>query len=88
MNDLTRYKLWAEINAPATAKLLYCYLLDMSGGRHNSTTMSIKKLAKDVGLSCSATSRNLHRLEKLNMIGIVPRYSEDGGRLSNQYILK
>ena len=88
MNDLTRYKLCAGLHVPAAAKLLYCCLLDMSGGRHSSTTISIKKLAKDVGLSRSATSHNLHRLEKLNMIGIVPRYSEDGGRLSNQYVLK
>lgn len=41
-----------------------------------------------VGLSRSAISRNLNRLRRLDMIGIVPRYSEDGGRLSNQYTLK
>jgi predicted transcriptional regulator len=88
MNDLTRYKLCAGLHVPAAAKLLYCYLLDMSGGRHSSVVISVKKLAKDVGLSRSATSRNLHHLKHLDMIGIVPRYSEDGGRLSNQYILK
>ena len=88
MNDLTRYKLCADFHAPAAAKLLYCYLLDMSGGRHNSVVISVKNLAKDMGLSRSATSRNLHRLEHLDMIGIVPRYTEDGGRLSNQYTLK
>lgn len=88
MNDLTRYKLCAGLHVPAAAKLLYCYLLDISGGRHKSVVMSIKTLAKSVGLSPSATSRSLHRLKRLNMIGIVPRYSEDGGRLSNQYILK
>lgn len=88
MNDLTRYKLCTELPVPPAAKLLYCYLLELSGGRHQNTIVSVKKLAKDMGLSCSATSHNLHRLEKLNMIGIVPRYTEDGGRLSNQYILK
>ncbi|MDF9409906.1 hypothetical protein L7E55_16395 [Pelotomaculum isophthalicicum JI] len=29
-----------------------------------------------------------HRLRRLDMIGIASRYSEDGGRLSNQYTLK
>ena len=88
MNDLTRYRLCAVLHAPASAKLLYCYLLDMAGGRHHSVGISIKNLAKSVGLSRSATSRNLNRLRQLDMLGIVPRYSEDGGRLSNQYTLK
>lgn len=88
MNDLTRYRLCAELHVPAAAKLLYCYLLDISGGRHNSVVISTKNLAKSVGLSYSATSRNLHRLKRLDMIGVAPRYSEDGGRLSNQYTLK
>jgi predicted transcriptional regulator len=59
----------------------------MAGDRHNSVVVSIKSLGKSVGLSRSATSRNLNRLRRLGMIGIVPRYSEDGGRLSNQYTL-
>lgn len=88
MNDLTRYKLCAGLRVPASAKLLYCYLLDIAGGRHNSVVISIKNLAKSVGLSRSATSRNLNRLRQLDMIGIVHRYSEDGGRLSNQYLMK
>jgi hypothetical protein len=50
MNDLTRYRLRADLHVPASAKLLYCCLLDM--------------------------------------IGIVSRHSEDGGRLSNQYLIK
>ncbi|TEB17085.1 hypothetical protein Psfp_00819 [Pelotomaculum sp. FP] len=88
MNDLTRYRLCAGLHAPASAKLLYCYLLDMAGGRHHSVVISIKNLAQSVGLSRSATSRNLNRLRRVDMISIVPRYSEDGGRLSNQYTLK
>jgi len=88
MSDLTRYKLYAGLHTPAAAKLLYCYLWDISGGRHNSVVISVKNLAKDMGLSRSATSRNLHRLENLGMIGIVPRYTVDSGRLSNQYTLK
>ena len=87
MNDLTRYRLCAGLHVPAAAKLLYCYLLDISGG-HHPVAISVKHLAKSVGLSRSATSNNLYRLKRLDMIGIAPRYSEDGGRLSNQYTLK
>jgi len=88
MNDLTRYRLCAGLRVPAAAKLLYCYLLDISGGRHNSVVISVKNLANSVGLSRSAISRNLNRLKRLDMIVIAPRYSEDGGRLSSRYTLK
>lgn len=86
MNDLTRYKLIARLPIPAGAKLIYCYLLDVSDGR--GITISVRKLGKSVGLSRSATRRNLHRLKHLDMLDISPRYSNDGGRLSNQYKLK
>ncbi len=88
MNDLTRYRLCAGFHVPASAKLLYCYLLDMTGGCHKAVTISMRSLARSVGLSRSATSRNLNRLKRLDIIGIAPRHSEDGGRLSNQYIVK
>ncbi len=86
MNDLTRYKLCAGLPVPAGAKLIYCYLLDVSDRR--GIAISVRKLGKSVGLSRSATRKNLHRLECLNMLDISPRYSDDGGRLSNQYKLK
>lgn len=88
MNDLTSYKLFANHHMPAAAKLIYCYLLDMSGGRHRSVAVSVRSLASDVGISRSATRRNLHKLKHLDMIGITPRFTEDGGRLSNQIMLK
>lgn len=86
MNDLTRYKLTAGLPVPAGTKLIYCYLLDVSDGR--GIAISIKKLGKSVGLSRSAARKNLRRLERLDMLDISPRYSDDGGRLSNQYKLK
>jgi predicted ArsR family transcriptional regulator len=86
MNDLTRYRFIAGLPVPAGAKLIYCYLLDVSDGR--GIAISVRKLGKCVGLSRSAIRRNLHRLERLEMLDIAPRYSDDGGRLSNQYKLK
>lgn len=86
MNDLTRYKLCAGLPVPASAKLIYCYLLDRSNG--GSIAISAKQLGKNIGLSRSATRKNLHRLKRMDMLDIAPRYSDDGGRLSNRYKLK
>ena len=88
MNDLTRYKLCASLHIPASAKLIYCYLLDTSDRCNHNVIISIKQLGKSVGLSRSATRNNLHRLERMDMIDISPRFTEDGGRLSNRYTLK
>lgn len=86
MNDLTRYRLCAGMKTTPSAKLIFFYLLDVSD--KSEVVMSIGKIAKAVGLSRSAAGRSLHRLKKLELIGISPRYTEDGGRLANQYYLK
>lgn len=88
MDDLNRYSLCAELKAPPAAKLLYCYLHTLAGGKYQSAALPVKKMASALGLSHSATRNNLHRLERLNRLCIMPRYSEDGGRLSNQYTVK
>jgi hypothetical protein len=87
MNDLTRYRLCAWMKTTSSAKLLYCYLLDVTDDR-NSINISVKSIAKTVGLSRSAVGCNMHRLQRLNMLSILLQYSEDGGRLSNKYALK
>lgn len=86
MNDLTRYKLVAGLPVPAAAKLIYFYLLDRSYER--STAISVKQLGKNIGISYSATRKNLQRLKRMDMIDIAPRFSDDGGRLSNCYKTK
>lgn len=86
MNDLTRYKLCAGLTVPPAAKLIFCYLLDKSNGR--SIAISTKQLGKNIGLSRSATRKNLQHLKRLDMLDIAPRFSDDGGRLSNRYRLK
>ena len=88
MDDLNRYSLCAELKAPPAAKLLYCYLHALAGGKYHSAALPVRKMASALGLSRSATRNNLHRLERLDRLGIMPRYSEDGGRLSNQYTVK
>lgn len=88
MTDLNQYSLCAELKAPPAAKLLYCYLFTLAGGQYRCAALPVRKLASTLGLSRSATRNNLHRLERLDRLGIMPRYSEDGGRLSNQYTVK
>ncbi len=86
MNHLTRYKLCAGLPVPPAAKLIYFYLLDSSIG--NSIAISVKQLGKNIGLSPSATRKNLHRLKRMDLLDIAHRFSDDGGRLSNRYKLK
>lgn len=86
--NLNRYGICAELKASPAAKLLYCYLSTLAGGKYHTTALPVRKLASALGLSRSATRNNLHRLERLDRLGITPRYSEDGGRLSNQYTVK
>jgi hypothetical protein len=88
MDDMNQYGFCHEMHAPPAAKLLYCYLLALAGGKYHSTALPVRKLASALGLSRSATRNNLHRLERLDRLGIMPRYSEDGGRISNQYTVK
>lgn len=86
MRDTTRYRLCARLKTPPSAKLLYCYLLDVSD--NGGIVMSVKNIAAAVGLSRSAAGLSLHRLKRLDMIEILPRYNEDGGRLANKYIVR
>jgi predicted transcriptional regulator len=86
MSNLANYRVCSGEPLTPAAKLLYIYLTDILENR-SSVAISVKKLASGVGISRSAVRRSLHRLERLGMIGIVPRYTGDGGRLSNKYIL-
>lgn len=84
MNDLMRYKLLAKAKVSPAAKLLYSYLMDRAGGRHGCVLLSVKKLALEVGLSPSTVRRNLHLLQRIGLLRITARYSEEGIRLTNQ----
>lgn len=84
MNDLTRYRLLAGAVLPSSSKLLYSYLLDLTGGRNGTVWLSSRRLAAEVGLSTSAVRRNLHRLEQCGLIRLKSRYSGEGVRLANK----
>lgn len=40
-----------------------------------------------IGLSPGAILKNMHRLNAMGYIEVVRRYTEDGGRASNKYVL-
>ncbi|MCD1261345.1 helix-turn-helix domain-containing protein [Paenibacillus athensensis] len=84
MSDLARYRLLAGVTISPAAKLLYSYLLDRAGGLNGTVLLSTTRLAKEIGLSPSAVRRNLHRLQRVELIRISARYSEEGIRLTNQ----
>lgn len=86
MNDTMKYKLCTGMKTPPSAKLIYCYLLDVS--ENGGVILPVKRIAKAVGLSRSAAGRSLNRLKRLDMIDILPRYNEDGGRQANKYTVK
>lgn len=87
MIQTAKYMLCGRLRMTSTAKLLYCYLTDTID-RKRELAMSSKKIAAAIGISRTAVSRNMHLLRKNRLIEIVPRYTDDGGRLSNKYILK
>jgi predicted transcriptional regulator len=86
MNDNMKYKLCAGMKTPPSAKLIYCYLLDVS--ENGGVILPVKKIAKAVGLSRATAGRSLHRLHRLDMLTISPRYNEDGGRTANKYTVR
>lgn len=58
MNDLTRYRLLDGASLPLAAKLVYCYLLNLAGGKNSPVWLSSRRLVADIGLSpsmCVAT---------------------------------
>lgn len=86
MNDTMKYKLCAGMKTPPSAKLIYCYLLDVS--ENGGVILPVKKIARAVGLSRATAGRSLHCLNRLDMLAITPRYNEDGGRTANKYTVR
>ena len=59
-------------------------LADMEG----VVQISQNKLGKVLGLHKTTVCKNLWQLEKSGYIYIRSRYTEDGGRLSNAYVVR
>jgi DNA-binding MarR family transcriptional regulator len=86
LNKLEKYTPCGAV-APATAKLLLLMLRDITND-NDFVIIPQRRIAEAIGMSRSAVSRNLRRLEQADAIAIEPLYSQYGGRLPNKYILR
>ena len=86
MNKLEKYQPCGTVT-PVTAKLLLLMLRDITDDR-DAIVIPQRRIAEAIGMSKSAVSRNLRRLERAGAITIEPLYNEYNGRLPNKYRLK
>lgn len=67
-----------------TEMRLLSYVVESARGRR-SVALSMKSMAKGLGVSEGRVSFARDRLVKEGCLEALPRYSEDGGRLANAY---
>jgi len=86
MSKLSKIRMYGNVNTTVTGKLLYL-VLDKLANRNGEIIIPQRKICNALNISKSAVSRNLHRLENLGVLKIVPTYNSDGGRSANKYII-
>jgi DNA-binding MarR family transcriptional regulator len=84
---INEFKVAGEIKTTVSAKMIYMLLSEITD-REGVVQISQKRLSKILGLHKTTVGKNLWRLEKSGYIYIRSRYTEDGGRLANEYIVR
>ena len=84
MNKFTKYRLAGELEATVSSKLLYLFLLDTVDGA-GKICIPQREIYRSLGLSRTAVSRNLRRLEETGTIKIEATWNELGGQMANKY---
>ena len=87
MKKLSKFRLIGNINTTITGKLLYLVLDELADNK-GTIIIPQRKISDTLNLSRSTISRNLHRLERVGAIRIIPKYRSDGSRAANKYIIK
>ena len=87
MNKLENYRSCGQIPANPTAKLIYLALSD-AANHGNYVIIPQRRIAEALGISRTAVSANLRRLERAGAITIESLYNQYGGRLPNKYRLE
>jgi len=82
--DNMKYKILANLKGNSSMKLLYGYILDNG---IDEITVSYRKLGKEIGMKKGTVGCNMRKLRDVGAIKIQSRYSDDGARLSNKYIV-
>ena len=86
-DGINEFKIAGKIKSTVSAKMIYMLLSEIADGE-GVVKISQKKLRKILGLHKTTVRKNLWRLEKRDYIYIRSRYTEDGGRLANEYIVR
>jgi predicted transcriptional regulator len=84
---VNEFKVAGKIKTTVSAKILYMLLSEIAD-EEGIVQISQKKLSKILGLHKTTIQKNLWRLERSGYIYIRSRYTEDGGRLANEYIVR
>lgn len=86
-DTMLKYKAIGSLAVPPNGKLIYSLLTD-NADENGELQISIKEIARSLGISRKAASNNLHYLEKSGFIRTIPQYHSDGGRAANKYIVR
>lgn len=84
--ELLKHKICGQINAAMSCKYLLSMLIDLCDDK-GEFVMSAKAMHRMIGLSPAAILKNMNRLKTMGYIKVIHRFTEDGGRASNKYIL-
>ena len=87
VDKINEFKVAGKIRITMSGKMIYMLLSELAD-TDGAITLSQKKISKILGIHKTTVRRNLRRLERNKYIFIDNRYTEDGGRLSNKYILR
>lgn len=86
-DKLSDFKVAGNIDTTISAKILYM-LLSKLADEKGTIIISQRKISKILGIHKSTVSKSLRRLERSGDIYIRSRYTKDGGRLANEYVMR
>jgi predicted transcriptional regulator len=86
-DKINEFKVAGKINTTISGKMLYMLLSELADS-NGVINISQRKISQILGLHKSTISKNLRRLEKNGYIYIRSKYTQDGGRLANEYVLR
>jgi DNA-binding MarR family transcriptional regulator len=87
MNGFNKYRQCGELETTISGKLLYLMLSDIVDGE-DKIIIPQKRIGEALGITRNTVSRNMHRLERIGKVRIVPTFNEYGGRMPNQYYVE
>lgn len=84
---INEFKVVGGIKSTVSAKMIYMLLSKIADGE-GVVQISQKKISRILGVHKTTVGKNLWRLEKGGYIYIRSRFTEEGGRLANEYIVR